>query len=118
MNLEDFPEKLKGVNFNNNKWISYDVVSLFTNVSTKSTKGMLKEYVEDLRVGFSVPFESLNSLIDCVLYHPYFEFNGHYFEQIRGLIMSSSLSPILSNIFMKLLEKKYLKQIFDKFNIT
>src|ERR1700755_1063782 len=46
-NSEDFIEKLNGLNFGSNKYVSYDVVSLFTNVPTELTMELLKEYVQE-----------------------------------------------------------------------
>src|SRR6201990_2244167 len=46
------------------------------------------------------------------------EFNGRFFKQTSGLSMDSPLSPVFSNIFMELFERKYLKGIFEDFNIT
>lgn len=75
---------------------SLDVVSLHTRVS-------LKETIDLLTPSFSVPIVKLFSF---VLSSTYFVCNGIVYEQVEGIPMGSSLSPIIADFFMEPFETK------------
>src|SRR5678816_769968 len=54
------------------------------------------------------PFPFLKKLILLTLEHNFFHFNNTFYKQNSGLSMGSPLSPILSNIFMELIEHFFI----------
>ncbi|XP_039304223.1 uncharacterized protein LOC120357563 isoform X2 [Solenopsis invicta] len=82
--------------------VSFDVVSLFTNVPVQDTLDIIKKS-DKLPANF-VP------LIEHYLTSTYFQFQREFFEQTSGAAMGSPVSPIIANIFMEHLKGKILKK--------
>ena len=78
--------------------ISYDVVSLFTNVPLQETKDIAVENKKGLKKLFEFSTAKTNFLI-----------NGETYDQIDGVAMGSPLGPALANLYMGFYEKEWLK---------
>jgi len=84
--------------------VSFDVVSLFTNVPI----------VDSLEL-FSRHFEyDVLALFKHVLISTYFCFVGQFYEQTDVVTMGSPLSPVIANFFMEDFEKNVLEQATHK----
>ena len=85
---------------------SLDVVSMYTNVQTeeavKATTNMLIENKIDLR---GLHINDFKVLLNFMLKNNFFEFQGHYFLQHRGLAMGSRIAPILAIVALDKLER-------------
>ena len=82
-------------------FVSFDVVSLFTNVALDRTnKIILKRIYED-------------KLITTTLKKRTFSFNDNVYKQTDGVSMGSSLGPVIANIFMTELEKFILDELIN-----
>ncbi|XP_025993485.1 uncharacterized protein LOC113004435 [Solenopsis invicta] len=98
-NSIDFVNKITKIKTKpNDILVSFDVVSLFTNVPVQDTLDIIKKS-DKLPANF-VP------LIEHYLTLTYFQFQGEFFEQTFGAAMGSPVSPIIANIFMEHLEGK------------
>lgn len=76
---------------NNDMQDSLDMVSLFTRVQ-------LQEILELLMLLFP---RSVAALFHQVLTSTYFMYDGkYYYEQIAGVVMGSSLSPVIMNFYV------------------
>ncbi|XP_076032010.1 uncharacterized protein LOC143019919 [Oratosquilla oratoria] len=105
-NANDLIKRLGNVDLSQKTLISYDVTSLFTNVSIKGTLKAPREVVNNMRDN-DIPlgkkdFSKLVSL--CVKFGPSVFNNEEYF-QCHGLAMGSSLSALLASLYMELLER-------------
>jgi hypothetical protein len=80
--------------------VSFDVVSLFTNVPVRESVEIISE-LTGLPKGFP-------KLIEFCLRNSYFLYNGTYYGQVEGAAMGSPLSPVIANLFMEWFEKKAL----------
>ena len=112
-NNVDLTEKLNSLNMSSDfKLVSFDVVSLFTKVPIDDLLEMLPEELEN----FDLPFSSdtLIELIKLCVKDSKFEFNGKYYSQNFGMAMGNPLSPVLSNLYMELFEKKILNRILPR----
>ena len=99
---------LKNIIPGNNKFISFDVKSLFTNVPLDVTMDFLRRKLPTLSNEFDVPVECLLELIELCLKNPCFQFGEDFYEQIFGIGMGNPLSCVLANLFLEHVESELL----------
>ena len=86
--------------------VSFDVVSLSTNVSlTKTIKIILDRVFEEKLVATTLSKRTLKKLILDSCTKTAFSFNNKLFEQTDGVSMGSALGPVLANIILSEFEK-------------
>jgi hypothetical protein len=84
--------------------VSFDVVSLFTNVPVEEVLQIVRNR---LNTDPSFPERShlqvddVMELLDICLTTTYFQFEEKFYQQKEGTAMGNSLSPVVSNIFME-----------------
>lgn len=85
---------------------SWDVISLFTNITVSSTKEIVRKKWENIQPNCSVSLETFCLLIDMWFDTTVFSFNNQYFKQIQGAPMGSIASPIIAQFVVDdILEK-------------
>ena len=85
-------------------FVSFDLVSLFTNVPTTETCLLVKERLgQDLSLDdrTSLSPDQIHDLLLTCVSSSCFQFQGKFYEQTAGTSMGSPLSPILADIFME-----------------
>ena len=94
--------------------VSFDVVSLFTNVPLKRTINVIVDRIfKDKAIDTKLRKRTLKKLIlDCCT-KTTFSFNDKLYDQIDGVCMGSSHGPVLANIIMTELEKLVLPKLID-----
>ena len=113
-NSADLLQKLKNVAHWGKKMVSFDVKSLFTNVSVDGAMRALRKVLDLADVELPVPKEDYIKLVGLCVKFGSFEFQGEEYTQINGLAMGSPLSAVLANLYMELLEKEdYLPILGD-----
>ena len=103
---EDFINRIKVMKpRSNQKMISFDVVSLFTNVPLEKTIDIIlrKVYREKL-IKTKIKREDLKKLLYLCTKEGHFTFNGETYIQTDGVMMGSPLGSLIANIFMCELE--------------
>ncbi|KAL5253031.1 hypothetical protein ACHWQZ_G015704 [Mnemiopsis leidyi] len=118
---------LKDSNLNGKYFVSYDVVSLFTNIPLDETIQLIVDSLYPKVPGVTAKdqlFHGMtktifrNALNHCLKDNT-FVFDGIFYKQIDGCAMGSPLAPILADIFMNhLLEPKIVRGEHDFLNIT
>ena len=95
--------------------VSFDVVSLFTNVPLKRTINIIVNRIyEEKLIDTKLRKHTLKKLIlDCCT-KTTFSFNDKLYEQTDGVCMGSSLGPVLANIIMTELEKIVLPNLINE----
>ena len=108
---ENFIERLKECPCNNkNTMVSFDVVSLFTNVPLKETVELVIERLYDNNNSNAIPFEkSVFRQLMFMATQGLFMYNDKLYKQIDGVTMGSHLGPTLANFFLGCLEEKILE---------
>ena len=95
-------------------FVSFDVVSLFTNVPRDSTiKIILKRIYEDKLIITTLKKRAMKKLITDVCKKIAFSFNDNVYKQTDGVSMGSSPGPVIANIFMTELEKFILDELIN-----
>ena len=105
----DLLSKLRILNLTpSDRFISFDAVSLFTNVPLDPTLEFLSRKLPSIKPSLPVSVPCLLDLIRITTSHCFFSFNGLFFQQIFGFAMGNPLSPVLSNFFLEHVESELL----------
>ena len=100
-NTKDFanfiePQKIPS----SHQLISFDVVSLFTNVSVDATIDIIIRRIYEFKeIDTRITKNEMRELIPLCTKNVHFMLNGETFTQIDGVAMGSPLAPILAGIF-------------------
>ncbi|XGW16426.1 hypothetical protein V3C99_001696, partial [Haemonchus contortus] len=111
-NTRRFLDQLRETRFRRNHVIeSFDVTSLYTNVSNEdamqATHELLNEHAGSINMyGLSVShvMTLVKECLDCSI----FRWSGQYFRQVRGLAMGQRLAPVLAIVYMSKIERPVL----------
>ena len=94
--------------------ISFDVVSLFTNVPLAETIELVIERLYDNNNSNAIPFEkSIFRQLIFMATQGLFMYNDKLYKQIDGVTMGSPLGPTLANFFLGCLEEKIFVVSFE-----
>jgi len=93
------------------KLASFDVVSLFTNISTDLVNNSISKRWDEIQPHIKIPLNEFLYAVNMVLDSSYFKFNNKIYKQIFGTPMGSSLSPIIAEIIMRDLETLALNSL-------
>ena len=104
----DLLERLKNIVPGDQKFISFDVSSLYTNVPLKPTLQFLKRKMPFLNFDLNMPVDCYIELIELCLKNSFFQFGDSFYEQIYGLAMGCPLSSFLANIFLEHVESELI----------
>ena len=105
---EDLVNCLRKIKPNGNKFLSFDVKALFTNVPLPPTLDFIKRKLPSLNIDFGMPAECVIKLITLCLENSFFQFEGQFYEQTFGTQMGNPLSPIVSGLFLEHIESELL----------
>jgi hypothetical protein len=115
----DFVNKISSLDLDpEDQMVSFDVVSLFTNVPTDETiEDILdlaynSEHVKD-GAFHGLQRQSLKYLLTVCTKESHFQFNGKFYDQIDGVAMGCSLGPLFANVAMRKFEKKHMPKLIE-----
>ena len=103
-----FADWAKTYSHNNEFMCSFDVSSLFTNVSLDETIQICLDKLYALPNPPKLPRSALKDLLVFATKKSHFVFDGQYYDQVDGVAMGSPLGPVLANIFMCHFEEKWV----------
>ena len=96
------------------RFVSFDVVSLFTNVPLRKTiEIILQRIYRDKLLHTTICKRSMKKLLLDSCQKTIFDFNGNMYKQLDGVSMGSCLGPVLANIIMTELEKDKVKHLIN-----
>ncbi|XP_018368554.1 PREDICTED: uncharacterized protein LOC108764709 [Trachymyrmex cornetzi] len=111
-NSFDLINKVKNVNIDEGySLVSFDVVSLFTNVPIELATDSVVGRWEFISGKTKIPLDEFLIAFRLVLNSTYFVFNKVIYKQIFGTPMGSPLSPVVANMVMQDLEKKAIDRL-------
>ena len=110
---KEFVEKIKNLKIpNGHIMISFDVVSLFTNVPLNKTIDIILRKVYDEKlIKTKIQREDMKELLLLCTQGVPFTFNNETYLQIDGVMMGSPLGALFANIFMCELENTVIPKI-------
>ena len=114
-NTKEFVEKIKGLKVPEGyQMVSFDVVSLFTNVPLdKTIEIILRKVYDEKKIVTKIKREELKRLLILCTKGVAFSFNGDLYIQVEGVMMGSPLGALFANIFMAELENKIVPRLQD-----
>ena len=106
----DLLSKLRSFNFlpHHHRFISFDAISLFTNIPLEPTLDFLSRKLPLLNLDLPISVDCFLELIRLCSKNSFFSFQGKYFEQIFGFSMGNPLSPVLANLFLEYVESELI----------
>ena len=114
-NSGDLLGRIKELDVQGMGMASFDVKSLFTNVSVSGALEAARRVVDLLDVdALPIPKRDFMKLVSLCLNFGFFTFNGEEFKQVSGLAMGSPLSAVLACLYMETLEEDHFKQILGE----
>ena len=109
LNSSSFIQEIKDLRLDpNDDLISFDVVSLFTNVLVDETCNIINQKLLDdisLHEHTQLSVDEIIDLLKLCLSNTCFQWRDGFYEQTSGAAMGSPLSPVLANIFMEQFEQ-------------
>ena len=102
-----FVSELSNQNLESSFLVSFDVVSLFTNIPLGESINLAVDKIFESKVT-KLSKQDLKKLFLIATSQTHFLFNGKYYDQIDGVCMGSPLGPVLANLFMGEKESEWL----------
>ena len=104
-----FIDDLRKVSSSNKFMISFDVVSLFTNIPLDETIDLAIDVILEKVEGIDISRTKLKKLFIFATKQTHFSFNEVLYDQIDGVAMGSPLAPAFANLFLDHHESNWLK---------
>ena len=95
-------------NSNDDYMVSFDVVSLFTNVPLSETIDLCCSIWNDNSSKHAnLDVVAFRKLLSFATSNVHFMFNNNWYKQVDGVAMGSPLAPTMASVFLSSLESKY-----------
>ena len=106
--------QIKNTNLSKKFLVSYNVTSLFTNISLQETIDIAINLIFNHNPNLNITRKKLKKLFLFATSQTHFIFKSKFYNQIDGVAMGSPLAPVLANIFMGFHEFKW----FNEYNLN
>jgi len=103
---------MNDTHFKTSYMVSFDVVSLFTNIPLDETIDICIDrlYHDDTVIPPMIPKDDFRALLQMAAKDSCFMFNGKLYMQLDGVAMGSPLGPVLANIFLCHMEETLMSK--------
>ena len=109
-NSYEFVQFLNSIVLKKNEcMVSFDVVSLFTNIPVELAKKVTFDLLNEddtLCNRTDLTMDDIEIALNFCLSNTYFTFEGKYYQQIFGVPMGSPISVVIANLVMEYVEQK------------
>ena len=105
-----FVSQIKNANLSKKFLVSYDITSLFTNISLQETIDIAINLIFNHNPNLNITKKELKKRFLFATSQTHFIFNSKCYNQIDGVAMRSPFAPVLANIFMGFYESKWLNE--------
>ena len=111
-NSADLLDRLKEIDVQGKKMASFDVKSLFTNVSVEGAMSAVCRVLQGVSdEQLPLPKDDYIKLVKLCVSFGSFQYNGTEYSQKSGLAMGNPLSAVLAPLFMETLEEDHYQAI-------
>jgi hypothetical protein len=113
-NTFNFVKEINNLNINHDERLaSLDIQDLYTNIPvTKAVDITIQRLNESNILQNSLLTKTdIKDILHLSLKNSYFQFNGKYYKQNKGLPMGNTLSPIIADIYMDYYMNEHLQQV-------
>ncbi|XP_076043662.1 uncharacterized protein LOC143026776 [Oratosquilla oratoria] len=114
-NSADLINKLDNVDFSGKRLVSYDITSLFTNVSVTGAISAIKESLKTID-GDKLPIckrDYMQLVEKCIRFRS-FRYKDQEYHLLDGLPMGSPLSAVAASLYLEMLERDHYLKIIPK----
>ena len=105
-----FVQELNKIDASNKFMVSFDVVSLFTNIPLKERIDLAIFYITDGNKELKLSKAELTQFFTIATAQTHFLLNGKVYDQIDGVAMGSPIAPVLANLFLGHYENLWLNK--------
>ena len=105
-----FIEEIKSVSVTDKFLISFDVTSLFTNITSSEEIDIAINLIFENSTDIKFTKREVRKIFRIATSQTHFTFNGRIFDQIDGVTMGSPLAPVLANLFMGFHEQNWIEK--------
>ena len=105
-----FVTDIRKVSANIKFMVSYDVISLFTNIPLNETMNIAVEVIFKNNPNIKITKPELVKLLKFATSETHFLFDNKFYDRIDGVVMGSPLGPVLTNLFMSYHEKQWIEE--------
>ena len=105
-----FVSQIKNANRSRKFFISYNVITLLTNISFQETIDIAINLIFNPNPNLNITKKELKKHFFFATSQTHFIFISKFYNQIDGVAMGSPLAPVLANIFMGSYKSKWLNE--------
>ena len=105
-----FVSQIKNANASRNFFVSYDVISIFTNIPLQGTIDIAINLILNPNPNLNITKKELKKLFIFVTSPTHFIFRSTFCNQIDGVAIGSPLASASANIFMGFYKSKWLNE--------
>jgi hypothetical protein len=96
------------------KLCSFDITNMYTNIPINETKQIISEVLNNNRRP-KIEKQEIESLLNTIFEHNYFQFNDQFHKHDEGLPMGAPTSAFIAETFIQHLEHNKLIKILNKY---
>ena len=105
-----FVQELTTTDLSNKYMVSFDVMSLFTNIPLNECIDLAVSYITKGNTELKLSKDDLTKLFTIATAQTHFLFNGKVYDQIDGVAIGSPIAPVLADLFLGHYENVWLNE--------
>jgi hypothetical protein len=117
-NSNEMAQELQKIhNANNHKMITLDIKDLYVNLPKQGIIQATTIWMNKNKVDTETK-EQIIQLLKVIMEQNYFQYNNQYFKPEKGIAMGSPIPGTLTEIYLRLIEERYIKHWIGDQNIV
>ena len=100
------------------KMITLGIKNLYVNLPKQGIIQSTAIWMDRNKVCTDIKEQQILQLLKVITEQNYFQYNNQYFKSEKGIAMGSPTSATLAEIYLQLIEERYIKHWIEKQNIV